>query len=302
MLANIQKLITLCLAVCAAAWFAAFQNNKPGLAWFGAIVIIFGYTVILAAEFVLLKLLSQGDKVDQPTWNEMLSAWWGEVRTTPIIFCWRQPFQSNAIPDVLGPKEMVSGRRGVVFIHGLFCNRGFWTPWYQRLQAKGHAFVGLSMVPVLGSIDQYVPQIDQAVTRVTAATGLTPLIICHSMGGLAVRAWLKNSQGESRAFHVVTIGTPHRGTWLARFGQAQNTRQMRLKSSWHTDLDTDMPVGRHQLFTCWYSSSDNIVFPCATATLPEADNRIIRGFAHVEMAFAPQVMRATLALLDKNEA
>ncbi len=187
-----------------------------------------------------------------------------------------------------------------MLIHGFFCNRGFWTPWLDRLCADERVFVAVNLEPVFSSIDDYAPQIDAAVRAVTLATGTPPLLVCHSMGGLAARAWLKTYQGEKRAFHVVTIGTPHRGTWLARFGRGYNGRQMRLSSGWHAALDHGMPPGRHAMFTCWYSNTDNIVFPASTATLPGADNRLVRGVAHVRMAFLPEVINATLALLDVN--
>ena len=96
---------------------------------------------------------------------------------------------------------------------------------------------------------------------------------------------------------MVTLGTPHRGTWLARFSRRPNGRQMQLSGGWHRALDTGMPADRHALFTCWYSNCDNIVFPSSTATLPGADNRLLRGAAHVQLAFLPEVMRATLGLL-----
>jgi triacylglycerol esterase/lipase EstA (alpha/beta hydrolase family) len=122
--------------------------------------------------------------------------------------------------------------------------------------------------------------------------------VCHSMGGLAARAWLKRMKAEARVHHVVTLGTPHHGTWLARFGHGHNGRQMRLLSDWHAELDHDMPADRHALFTCWYSNCDNIVFPAGCATLRGADNRLVRGAAHVQLAFLPQVVDASLAWLN----
>jgi triacylglycerol esterase/lipase EstA (alpha/beta hydrolase family) len=150
---------------------------------------------------------------------------------------------------------------------------------------------------LFGSIDDYTPVIDAAVQQVTATTGLAPLLVCHSMGGLAARAWLRTMKSEARVHHVVTIGTPHAGTWLARFGHGINGQQMRLSSSWQAGLNHGMPADRHSLFTCWYSNSDNIVFPASTATLAGADNRLIRAKAHVQMAFAPQLVDATLTML-----
>jgi hypothetical protein len=60
------------------------------------------------------------------------------------------------------------------------------------------------------------------------------------------------------------------------------------------------------LFTCYYSSCDNIVFPVSTATLPGADNRYVNGVAHVHLAFQPQlcddVLRRVTAAHDTAAA
>jgi pimeloyl-ACP methyl ester carboxylesterase len=302
MLAQLQRLITLFLVAAAFGWLYFFRSSSPVLAVTGFLAIAFGYTGFLALEFLLLRHVNKSDPTPQPTWKELLRAWLGETLTAPRVFCWRQPFRLNAVPDQVSPAALVHGRRGVVFVHGFFCNRGLWTPWLKRLQASGRAFVAVNLEPLFGSIDDYAPQIDDAVQRVTDATGLPPLLVCHSMGGLAVRSWLKRMKAEVRVHHVVTIGTPHRGTWLARFGHGHNGRQMRLLSDWQAQLDHEMPANRHRLFTCWYSNCDNIVFPTSTATLPGANNRLIRGVAHVQMAFSPLLMNTTLAMLDSDPA
>lgn len=286
------------LVAAACGWLLYFRSSAPLLAVSGFLVIALGYTAFLALEFLLLRAINKSDPAPQASWGELFRAWLGETLTAPRVFCWRQPFRANAVPDNTAPQAVTPGLRGVVFVHGFFCNRGLWTPWLKRLQGSGHAFVALSLEPLFGSIDDYAAPIDAAVRQVTEATGQAPLLVCHSMGGLAARAWLKIKKADARVHHVVTIGTPHRGTWLARFGQARNSRQMRLASSWQAQLDEGMLPGRHALFTCWYSSSDNIVFPASTATLPGADNRLVRGVAHVQMAFLPQIMDAALALLD----
>ncbi len=300
MLAHLQKLITLSLVAAASGCLLYFRGSAPVLAVTGFLAIALGYTGFLAIEFIVLRVVSKRDPAPQPTWKELLGAWLGETLTAPQVFCWRQPFRANAIADQLSPQALVQGRRGVVFVHGFFCNRGLWTPWMRRLQGRGHAFMALNLEPLFGSIDDYAPQIEAAVQQITRATGLPPLLVCHSMGGLAARAWLRHMKAEARVHHVVTIGTPHRGTWLARFGHGHNSRQMRLLSDWQAQLNHQLPVDRHALFTCWYSNCDNIVFPASTATLPGANNRLVRGAAHVQLAFLPQVMNATLALLDEK--
>lgn len=297
MLARLQQVITITLLSCALVWLGYFWERSALMALGGFALLVLGYSGFLALEFVALRFVNRSDPVPRPSWRELAGAWWGETLTAPRVFCWRQPFRSRAIPDQLLPAAVMKGKRGVVFIHGFFCNRGFWTPWLEQLQGTGHAFLAVNLEPPFASIDDYVQVIEDAVQHVTDATGMPPLLVCHSMGGLAARAWLKSQRGEERISHVVTIGTPHRGTWLARFSHLANGRQMRLSGQWHRELDRDMPAHRHSLFTCWYSNCDNIVFPSSTATLPDADNRLVHGVAHVQLAFVPQVIQASLDFL-----
>ena len=297
MLARLQQLLTFSILATSLGWLAWFYKTAPWLAWAGFFVILLGYIAVLGLEFLLVRHINKTDPTPPATLTELLQAWVGEALIAPRIFCWRQPFRLDAFPDNSVADSVVKGQRGVVFVHGFVCNRGFWNPWLKRLQGSGHAYIALSLEPVFGSIDNYTPQIDAAVKQVTEVTGLPPLLVCHSMGGLAARAWLHRLHSDDRVHHVVTIGTPHHGTWLARFSHTLNGQQMRLASSWQAGLNEGAPQQRPALFTCWYSSADNIVFPASSASLPGARNRLIRGQAHVQMAFAPVVVNETLALL-----
>lgn len=177
MLARLQQLITVSLLAAAVGWLAFFWNDSVLLAMAGFAVLVLGYSGFLALEFVALRFINRADPVPRPAWQELAGAWLGETLVAPRVFCWRQPFRSLAVPDQLSGDAVEKGRRGVVFIHGFFCNRGFWTPWLKRLQGTGHAFVALNLEPPFASIDDYAPLIDEAVQRVTAATGLPPLQI-----------------------------------------------------------------------------------------------------------------------------
>jgi hypothetical protein len=122
------------------------------LAVAGFFVIALGYTGFLAVEFLLLRHVNKTDPAPQPTWRELLRAWLGETLTAPRVFCWRQPFRMNAVPDRISPEASFQGRRGVVFVHGFFCNRGLWTPWLSRMQASGRAFVAVNLEPCLAPL------------------------------------------------------------------------------------------------------------------------------------------------------
>lgn len=303
MLARLQRTVcaTLVLLACLAAWWGLGYGKTAGFVAFVAVASVF--PVFLAIEFVVFGWVNQRDPAGPPSVWQLCRAWWGETRTGLAVFGWRQPFRSTAEPDYL--PVLAAGaapRRGVVLVHGFFCNRGFWTPWLRALRQRGHAFVAVNLEPLFGSIDAYAAQIERAVRDVHQATGCAPVLVCHSMGGLAVRAWLRARTrhvamaGGPAIAHVVTIGTPHHGTLLARFGHGQNARQMRWHSDWLAQLAGDETAG-YAAFTCWYSNCDNIVGPASTATLPGADNRLIPACGHVELAFEPRILGSVLAQL-----
>ena len=293
MIARLQQLIALSLLAGAAAW-TGYAWPDPSLILEGFLAVAGVYIAYFALLFVATQYLNRSDPLPRASLWQLLQAWLREASAAFRVFLWRQPFRSQAVPDFLP----VHQQRGVVFIHGFICNRGFWNPWMARLKAQNRAFVAVNLEPVFSSIDDYAPQIEAAVTQLTRATGLPPTLICHSMGGLAARAWLRTTPGaDERVDHVITIGTPHRGTLLSQRQRHANTRQMARFSAWTQQLDADEPATRRAGFICWHSNCDNIVVPTSTAMLAGADNRLVTAYGHVSMAFAARVMRESLATL-----
>lgn len=299
MLALIQRFLVAGLLLLALTLIGLNWRHAPLLCWLVALLFLTWHALFLALEFGLAHWINRHDRAPRASLSMLCRAWLGESLQAPRVFAWRQPFRVNALPDQLEPAPGLASQ-GVVFVHGFFCNRGFWHPWLQRLRDSGHAYAAVSLEPVFGSINDYAPIIDAAVKRVTGATGRPALLICHSMGGLAVRAWLRSAQADALVAQVVTIGTPHQGTWLGRLSPTRNGRQMRLASRWLADLAQDEPAARRSRFTCYYSNCDNIVFPTQSATLAGADNRFVPGLAHVAMAFDERVMKESLARLTSG--
>jgi triacylglycerol lipase len=285
MIARLQRAYVATLLTFAAAWFAYFANrNQPSAAVAGTCLMLFSYAAVLALQFALMYAKSRIlPPTARPHGRQLLAAWGAEALVVPLVFFWRQPFRSTARPDLL-PAVPAHGR-GVVLVHGFACNRGLWNPWMRRLEARDVPFVAVNLEPVAGSIDDYPLIIDAAMRQMESHTGLPPVLVGHSMGGLAIRAWLRQFNADARVHRIVTIGSPHHGTWLARFGHTRNGRQMRLSSAWLADLQAAEPSSRYARFTCFYGHCDNIVFPAQTATLLGAENIHVAATAHVQMAF-----------------
>ena len=280
------------LATTAVAFWLGVVVGLPAAGFAVLALILAGYAAVLAVEFSWLQRTYSVSDASRPRALQLLGAWATEVTAAPRVFLWRQPFRSHSVPDhLLGTP---AGRRGVLLVHGFFCNRGLWNPMLRRLRSAGVPFVAVNLEPVFGSIDEYLPTIADGVQRLQQTTGLAPLIVAHSMGGLAVRAWAGGA--PAAAFHrIVTVASPHAGTRLGARGRgAQNIGQMRVGSEWLARLTDHEPIDLRRRFVCFWSHCDNIVFPTRNATLPGADNRHLEATPHVHMVDHPAVLQEVL--------
>jgi triacylglycerol lipase len=313
MLARWQRIWVITSLGLAAAWLAWCRHAGLGGAGaaVGVVLVLMPQAGVLALEYGLLVAWGRDPATPRASAAQLLRAYLGECWAFAQVFSWRQPFRADHQPDHLRPQAPdpaaqppgvgSAGCSAVLLLHGYCCNRGLWAPWLRQLRVRGVPCQALTMEPVFGRIDDWVPAIEAAVLALTRQTGRPPLLVAHSMGGLAVRAWLAAqpdaTQADARVLRVVTIATPHHGTWTARFAHTPNARQMRRGHPWLAALAAKESAVRRARFTCFYGHADNIVFPASTATLAGADNRHLAGVAHVAMAFRPEVFNEVLRLL-----
>ena len=271
--------------------YLAISAGRPVLGLSLAAAVLGSFAALLGVQFSLLATFGgetpargSGEKLAAGT---LLKAWLAEARCTPAVFFWRQPFRSHAIGDHVFASDQ---HHGVVLVHGYFCNRAVWNPWMRKLSAAGIPFIALSLEPIDASISSYVADIDRAVNQMEACTGRAAILVGHSMGGLAARFWWARERRNGRRLRrLITIGTPHRGTWLARFGHTRNGIEMRPGSPFLRMLESEEPPDVGEVFTCFYSRCDNIVFPPSRAQLTGARNVQLPGRPHLSMLDEPLV-------------
>jgi len=232
------------------------------------------HAAILAGGFLQLRWVNQ----PAPAWGQLLRAWAKEVVASELAFSWRQPWREWAEPDHLP----AGASRGVLLVHGFSCNRGRWNGWMKKLREQGVAFIAPSMEPAFGSIDAYADGIESAVRELRALTGRMPLLVAHSMGGLALRAWWRKYGAGHEVPQVVTLGTPHQGTRMAALGQGHNARQMRLRSAWLAELPPLPNVD------CFWTPCDQIVNPAERAIQPGARAHRLDEVGHMGLVHSDE--------------
>jgi triacylglycerol lipase len=273
-----------------------WRYAAPSNAWICAllgIALSFCFQFLLIGTDMILSRIHQGSRqsiaqpqLPQPSLLSIIKAWLRESRDCIRVFSFAQVFQVDkplAQPSHENPNV---GQIPVLLLHGFFCNRALWHPFAARLARRGHVCSAISLEPAFGSIDQYADPIAKAIADLKHRTGAKQVaLVGHSMGGLAIRSYLRR-YGNTEVAKAISLGTPHHGTWLGKVAHSPNGQEMNWRSLWLKRLaqhEVTHPVGH--LFTVIMTDLDNIVFPHLEQTLPGAENIAVTGMAHISMVF-----------------
>ena len=238
-------------------------------------------TVLLAVLFSCT--VSRADEPAAMWWRALL----GESLAGIQVFLLRQPWA--IAPPRIQPALGTQTRVPVLLVHGYVCNHRLWDPLIPALRAQGHTTLAIDLEPVFTSIDDYVPLLEQAVQALCLQTGQDRVaLIGHSMGGLAIRAWMRR-HGMAHAARAITLGTPHQGTQINPVIATPNALQMAWKSRWLQDLAASETDATRSLFRIALTPQDNIVFPQRLQTLPGVTTMVFEGRGHLQLCTDPDV-------------
>jgi len=222
---------------------------------------------------------------------------------------WAMPFKRFGKRDIAHANGLP-----VLLIHGYGCNSGYWDSLSTVLTRANVTHHAIDLEPILADIDSYVPAIDAAIETLCRDGGrngerASIVIVAHSMGGLAARAYLRD-HGAARVAQLITLGTPHHGTGIANYGAGANSRQMRWSgsakngapSAWLRKLDEGESAAVRARIVSIYSHHDNIISPQTSAHLDGARNLEYQGIGHVALALHPQIQARVLAEIRNASA
>lgn len=250
-----------------------------GLAW-----VLVWQTVLVVVNVVL-------SAPPPPVWS-----WWrvfaSEFTAALRVYVLRMPWTRHP-PEVLPPTHAQplgtsstlppNPLLPVLLVHGLICNHRVWDSVSQALRDQGHSVLAVNLEPLFTSIDDYAPAVQHAVTNLCQTTGSKRVILVgHSMGGLAIRAWMR-AHGTHQVAKVITLGTPHQGTRIRQWMPTPNGTQMAWHSLWLAELERSESQATRQLMHLGLSRHDNVVFPQTEQTLAGAHVTEFRHVGHVAM-------------------
>lgn len=194
----------------------------------------------------------------------------------------------------------------VLCVHGYGQDASNFHGLRRMLHARGRPTAAVTLAVGPAEFAAYVRALDRALRRLLADTGADRVdVVCHSMGGLVLRAALDRAPDlRARIGRVVTLGTPHRGTGAAR-GRAlwlPEPRVMAAGSAWTQATPRLRALLPGRPVTAIGSVDDTTVYP-VDAALDDGDAQVrLEGTGHAGLLVAWSSLGHVLAALDRPAA
>jgi hypothetical protein len=196
----------------------------------------------------------------------------------------------------------------ILLVHGLIDNRSIFALLRRGLTRRGfNSVYSMNYSPFTADVRTAAAQLGEEIEAIVEETGYEKIhIVGHSLGGLIARYYVTRLGGDARVHTLVTLGTPHQGTWGAYALPMRILSQMRPGSGLIRELDEPAP-GCTTRFISYWSDTDLIIVPQAHGSLrhPDLSVRNIRlhGVGHMSLPIVGDVahgISTALAELDQQ--
>lgn len=271
-------------------WALARQTGAT--LWLAGVMALAMPLITLALLLIALGIKSRAPGAHRHWLRSLLYEYTAMLRAFVLQLPW------GSTPTVIMSAPDTTRRTPVLLVHGFLCNHRIWDAMTRRLHRAGHPVLQINLEPLFAPIDSYAPLIEQAVAQLCQQTGVASVaLVGHSMGGLAIRAWLR-AYGSERVNRVITLGTPHAGTQILRRSRTLNGQQMIGRSAWLRELDRSETVATRSLMRIALTPQDHIVYPQREQLLAGVPVTVFDGLGHVELCSHPAVIAWVLQQLE----
>jgi pimeloyl-ACP methyl ester carboxylesterase len=189
------------------------------------------------------------------------------------------------------------GLRPVILLHGFAMGRANFLILANRLSLSGLGPIGGFEYWSLGTVPRAAERLGALIEEVCASTGADRVdLVGHSMGGVVGRWFVTASGGAPRVANLVTIGSPHRGTPLSRFGAGAARIELADGSELLARL-ASLPMPDGVRITTIWSRADGLVSSRHHATIEGADEVAYDDLGHLAMLASGRVAREIVARL-----
>ncbi len=169
-----------------------------------------------------------------------------------------------------GPSDLPTGSRPspVVIVPGFLDSPRLYRRMAARLEAAGHEAHTFPPRSSSGAVEFERTAADLA-AFIDRRIGphATFGLVGFSMGGIAARYYVQRLGGAARVRALVTVSSPHRGTWTAWLLPLRGIRQLRPHSGLLEDLNRDADALAVNGFASIWSPVDFVIVPPSSSRL-----------------------------------
>jgi triacylglycerol esterase/lipase EstA (alpha/beta hydrolase family) len=197
------------------------------------------------------------------------------------------------------------GNRLIVFVHGIAGHRGNFLPMQKYFNLMGRKRTVSIGFPNNNSIEEMAEYLRKTITQLVKENNLPKKdsieIVTHSMGGIVARYALQDSSFAAKVSTLVTLGTPHQGTHLARYLDTLKIKELRPSSNILQKLDYQIPWGndpKMPRMVCFWSPNDLILLPPQSALIDGAEEISVPESTHLGFLLKPKIWSKILNVLN----
>lgn len=199
-------------------------------------------------------------------------------------------------------------KRPILLVHGIMHNASAFIPLKRQMADEGWKNIfSINYATRHGSLTKMVDILSARVDEIINITQSPQIdIVAHSLGGIISRYYMTIGSGRGKVHHLVTLGTPHRGTPLSFFVRGG------LLGGLNTDLrpgsylinhlnETALPRG--SILTSIYSKYDFVAWPsennCKVEGLPHTsfNNTELNNVGHLGLLYHPNSLNSVMGSL-----
>ncbi|MDJ0737731.1 MAG: lipase [Nostocaceae cyanobacterium] len=188
----------------------------------------------------------------------------------------------------------------VILIHGFYSTASDLDELAKYLRNLGWIIYEINLTPNTGELELecLAQQLADFVEKKFVQNQLID-IVAFSMGGIITRYYLQRLGGINYVQRFVTIACPHYGTWTAYLCPRVACLQLRPRSNFLQDLNSDISMLKHISFTSIWAPFDLMVVPANSAKIPIGENVNILVLHHAWVVRNRCIFQAISTALTK---
>ena len=198
--------------------------------------------------------------------------------------------------------------RPVLLVHGIAHNASAFIQMKTKMQKRGwlHVFT-MNYSTINKKLTEMASELAWQVDKVIEVTKSSQIdIVAHSLGGIVSRYYLSSKMGKGKIKNLVTLGAPHKGTYLSPL-----LKTLAFNKNLSSDLYIDSPllkglqqktIPKDSTITSIYSKYDWTVWPqdnCFVEGSPSSAFKNIKldFVSHISLLYSSRVFQHIVTAL-----